>query len=403
MRRASLIRQSLVHYWRINLAVIAGVATAVAVLAGALIVGDSVRASLRDLALERLGQADHAVLSSGFFRDQLAEDLQSHARFASAFDSAAPLIILEGFVTDQTSGRRASHVQVYGIDERFWRFHGLGGISAPDSTEAMVSEGLAGDIGLAAGGSILLRVQNPSAIPIESLHGRKEDVGRTVRLSVRQVLTAGQLGEFSLSQQQGSISAVFVPLQRMQLLLDQPSKVNALLIADRPAPSGAGVASPTEPQHEVLETLVRETTRLEDLGLHLRALDQQVSLVLESDSTVISQSEAAAAQAAAHRLGLATQPVFTYLANSLRSGDRSIPYSVVTALDLKSLSAGVDIPEALSPQPGVKSIILNTWAANDLGVKSGDPVSLDYYVWEEEGRLSTRSADFRVAGIVPIE
>jgi putative ABC transport system permease protein len=42
-----LVRRSLGHYWRTNLAVIAGVATAVAVLSGALLVGDSVRGSLR--------------------------------------------------------------------------------------------------------------------------------------------------------------------------------------------------------------------------------------------------------------------------------------------------------------------------------------------------------------------
>ncbi len=54
MRTTQLLRQTLLHYWRTNLAVVFGVATAVAVLAGALLVGDSVRASLRDLALQRL-------------------------------------------------------------------------------------------------------------------------------------------------------------------------------------------------------------------------------------------------------------------------------------------------------------------------------------------------------------
>ncbi len=115
MRSMTLLRRSLAHYWRVHLAVIAGVAVAVAVLAGALTVGVSVRASLRDLALQRLGRADRVVLSPGFFRDRLV----------SSFDRAAPLIVLEGLVTDQESGRRASRVQVYGVDERFWRFHGL--------------------------------------------------------------------------------------------------------------------------------------------------------------------------------------------------------------------------------------------------------------------------------------
>ena len=59
----SLVRRSATYHWRTNLAVCLGVAAAVSVLGGALIVGDSVRGSLRDLALGRLGRT-HAVVSS---------------------------------------------------------------------------------------------------------------------------------------------------------------------------------------------------------------------------------------------------------------------------------------------------------------------------------------------------
>jgi hypothetical protein len=47
--------------------------------------------------------------------------------------------------------------------------------------------------------------------------------------------------------------------------------------------------------------------------------------------------------------------------------------------------------------------VLNEWAASELGASKGQPVTLEYYVWEESGRLSTRSAEFRLAGVVPIE
>ena len=123
---------------------------AVAVLAGALMVGDSVRRACAIWCSPRLGKADLAVMSAGFFREQLARELQSDARFASAF-IPAPLIVLEGFVTDQAGGRRASHVQVYAVDERFWRFHGLEKQVASAGSEAMLSEGLASEIGTAAG------------------------------------------------------------------------------------------------------------------------------------------------------------------------------------------------------------------------------------------------------------
>ena len=56
MNRRRLVLRALAYYWRTNLAVVAGVATAVAVLAGALVVGDSVRGTLRQLALDRIGR-----------------------------------------------------------------------------------------------------------------------------------------------------------------------------------------------------------------------------------------------------------------------------------------------------------------------------------------------------------
>src|SRR5258705_13510853 len=109
MKPRDLVFRGIVYYWRTNAAVVLGVATAVAVLAGALLVGDSVRGSLRDLVLQRIGRTDRAVVSTGFFREALAGELAANA----AIVGAAPLIAVEGVVSDQASGRRASRVQVY--------------------------------------------------------------------------------------------------------------------------------------------------------------------------------------------------------------------------------------------------------------------------------------------------
>ncbi len=54
-------------------------------------------------------------------------------------------------------------------------------------------------------------------------------------------------------------------------------------------------------------------------------------------------------------------------------------------------------------QSQLPPIILNEWAASDLGVKLGDTVALEYYLWKEEGQLSTHTAEFRLSGIVPIK
>src|SRR6185295_471913 len=179
MRTSQLLQRNLKYFWRTNVAVVLGVAAAVAVLAGALLVGDSVRGSLRDLFLQRLGNTTEIVTSPNFFREQLASDLQQGATGDFA---VAPLIALEGTVTDEASGRLASKVRVYGVDERFWAFHRVANKPA-SSREILISQSLAQELGTKAGEPILLRVQKPSDIPVESLHSRKEDLGSTLRLT----------------------------------------------------------------------------------------------------------------------------------------------------------------------------------------------------------------------------
>ncbi|MGH9940189.1 MAG: FtsX-like permease family protein, partial [Blastocatellia bacterium] len=47
--------------------------------------------------------------------------------------------------------------------------------------------------------------------------------------------------------------------------------------------------------------------------------------------------------------------------------------------------------------------MLNDWAAEDLGAKINDEVEFDYYLWEQEGRLVTKTARLRVAAIAPMQ
>jgi hypothetical protein len=384
----SLIARGLGYYWRTHLAVVAGVATAVAVLAGALLVGDSVRASLRDLVLQRLGNTDDVVVSANFFREAMAESVSAHPDFAKGFRAVAPLVMVKGFVSDQESGRRAGQVLVYGVDDRFWRFHDTAAVPAIADREAYVSPALAREIGAAADRAILVRVQRPSDIPLDSLHGRKDNVGRTMRLTVRQVLPASRLGEFALDPSQGDVRAVFMPLARLQTELEVGARVNALLVrraaAVGDAPSGD------------LAAIVRDAATLEDVGITLTAGDDGRTIVVGSTAGLIEPGHVEAIEQAMGAGGIRGEPVFSYLANTIRAGDREIPYSLVTATNLDRLTTRTP---RTSTTPN--DILLTEWAARDLKVVPGDRISLDYYLWTDGGQLVTRSADFRLAGIVP--
>ena len=404
-----LVRRNLTYFWLTNLAVVTGVGVAVAVLAGALLVGASVRGSLRDLALLRLGSVDQVVTSGGFFREALADDLRSASDLAATFGDTAPLIVLEGFVTHQESGRRASGVQVYGVDERFWRFDGRDPSGrVPDTNYVLLSEGLARELGGETGDAVLVRVEKPSAIPVSSLHGRKDDLGRTMRLSVRAVLSPEELGEFSFRPHQGPARSVFVSLQRLQRDLERPGQVNTILLGTGHSALGAGrpaAQNPDGPDRAkvaLVEAAVRESATLEDLGIKLRVLQARGAILMESEAGLLSDVMAQAGRSTADALGMRVQPILTYLANRLRLGEREVPYSLLTALDLGTIS------EALAPSsrplaPEHPPIVLNAWAADDLAAESGDLISIEYYVWADEGRLLTREAEFRIASVVPLE
>ena len=424
MRTHVLLKRNLTYFWRNNLAVIFGVAAAVAVLTGALIVGDSVRASLRDLFLLRLGRADHVVSAAGFFREQLADEIGAHQEFGSGgFDAVCPLIALEGAVVHEESKRRGSGVQVYGVDERFWRFHQRAG-RAPQNREVLLSESLSRELGVKAGDTLLLRVEQPTAIPAESLHARKDDLGRTLRLSVREALPASASGEFSVRPQQTEVRAIFVPLRLLQKELKQEGKVNTLLVSVKGA-EGEHTVSKGGANTTLLQKILKERISLEDTGVKLRALIDRGQIALESDSALISDSLAETARASAAQSNLRASPIISYLANTIRSGAREIPYSIITAIDEESFERlrrvdaekipgrederGAATTAAVVPQAGVASIsqlrpiILNEWAARELEIKQGDAVSLEYYLWQADGRLVTRTAQFQLAGVVPIK
>src|SRR5215213_1137337 len=300
MRTTQLLKRSLAYYWHTNLVVVLGVAVAVSVLAGALLIGESVRGSLRDLSTRRLGKTDDLISSANFFREQLAAEL----------GAACPLIAMKGVAVYEPNQRRAGDVKVYGVDERFWKFNGVEGVGAPRNGEAFVSESLAGELGSGPGESILLRLEKPSDIPVESLHGRKEDPGKTIRLKVARVLGGESLGEFSLQPQQDAVRAVFVSLSFLQRELEQEGRVNTILVSR---------------QQQSIAASLKDKATLEDLGLKLRVINNQQSISVESTGRIINEHVATAVAQAAQSLSLPTVPVLSYLANSINDGDRSTP------------------------------------------------------------------------------
>ncbi len=344
--------RNLQWFWRTNLAVVFGVAVAVSVMIGSQIVGDSVQASLRELALARLGRVDSAVVAALPFTEALPDRLAKKTR------AMAPVLHFAGIVKHQGSNKSAAKVLIYGVDQRYWR---LQGITAEPLAErdAIISEALAKEFGANANDGILVRIEKPSEIPQESLHGRREGSVRTVRFRVKKTLPGG----FALEPQQGELRVVYVALSTLQKELDQAEKANVLLV------SGPAITNEE----------LRDGLRMEDLGMKLRPVPG--GMQLESGAGLLRDDQVARVSETAAKLGLRSEPLLTYLANNMKIGNREVPYSLVTAT-----------PEV------TEGIRLNTWTMQQTGAKPGDKLQMEYYLWRQEGNLDTASALFTVAG-----
>ncbi|HVJ68702.1 MAG TPA: ABC transporter permease, partial [Caulifigura sp.] len=205
MTRARLLVSGLTHYWRSHAAVALGTAIAVAVLAGALIVGDSVKASLRGMTLDRLGGVDFAMTGSRFVREQLADDIAASAKTAGLPSRTAPAILMTGAIKtgDGDSRRRAAGTQVIGCDDRLWDMLLHGELKAPQSDEVVLSPRAAENLKVKVGDAISLFIELPPTIPRDSLLGDREQTVTEIPLRVAAVASeATSLARFGLNPSQ---------------------------------------------------------------------------------------------------------------------------------------------------------------------------------------------------------
>lgn len=410
--------RALIHHWRLNLAVTAGAAVATAVLTGALVVGDSVRGSLRALTEERLGDVDLAVVTEGMFGADLAERLTADRPATEAdagVTAAAPVIALQGTAEGAETGARAARVAVWGVDGRFAELFAtdlpLGREERAEGQifpSVIVNGALARELGVETGDDLILSFERLSEVPRETLLGRTDpgSVLDSLRLTVRSVLPdygaegsgadrAGTGGagpaRFGLTPHQTVPLNAYVSLRGLQRELGRPGEANLLLVDT--------AATPRQ-----LAARLEAAVTLGDLGLELEVPSSGGFVLVESREFVLRPPAVRAVERVAEELGAETQPVLTYLANSITRGQdaSSMPYSTVAALPWPPEPAFGELSPSL-PELGPDELVLDVWAAEDLEAAPGDTVEMTFYGVGADDRLTTESATFRVAGVVAME
>jgi putative ABC transport system permease protein len=368
----TLVFHGLRHFWRTHLGVLLGTAVASMVLAGSLLVGSSVRATLRKQALERVGRSDSALVGGEqFFREALASE---------AGGETAPVLVLRSSAGRVDGRGRINGAQLLGVDGRFWALNGgsASGLQAgadPDADSGVaLNERAAHQLGVSLGDTVILRVEKPAVFSRDAPLSGEESQMVALRLSVSRVVPDSTGGRFGLQAAQVPPANFFVPLRVLQEKLGMAGRINLLLSAGRTALE--------------LEAAVKPHWQLQDSGLELRELPVPGGLEVRTPRVFLRETD--------QRRMPRGVDTLTYLVNEISAGDRSTPYSLVTAVD--AAGSGF-LPAELADD----EIAVNGWLAEDLGVKSGDTVALRYFVMGERRQLEEKTREFKVLAVVPMD
>ena len=415
--------KSLLFHRHINLSIALGVAAATAVLTGALIVGDSMRGSLRDLTLDRLGAIDSMIFSDGFFREQLAEEIQQTAAFKSAFDQASPVIFFPNGTAERSASdnvkKNLGEVNVLGIHNEFWQFSSFESGTVPTlaAGEVIINQVVADDLGVTAtavtdgSARITIGIPKQRLLPADSSLGKKEDlVERIVNLTVVKIVPAKSLGRFGVHPTQIPPRNVYLPIRSMQEALndgilkfkDSIEQANVILL------SGKDGAIATAEQTKALSEEL--SVPLSDLGFGLKRVTQSFKdenvfdyFSLSADRLVLSDKAADSVRQAYPD----ANELVTYLANKIGTEQtiaqkNAIPFSMVTALNFDQVKL-TSVSGQPIPPLGPNEIAINRWVAEDQNIEVGDAVSISYFEPETtHGDENEKTESFVVAAIVEL-
>ncbi|NOR86688.1 MAG: FtsX-like permease family protein [Bacteroidales bacterium] len=367
------IFKSLRYFKKQHIAVFLATLISTAVLTGALIVGDSVNYSLRSLVDQRLGKIAYTLVSGDrFVRSKLASEISEELK-----TPAAALLLLPGIAINTDEQKRINQTQIIGIDHDFWE---LCNLEIPDlkRNEIYISSRTADQLMLQKGEEILLRINNADLVPLNAPFATEEEPSIAFRMKVKDILHDDQLGRFSLQNNQMAPYNVFINREYLAEKLELSGLSNVIVLAEN-----------KKIDQEILNKSFQSNWTLKDAGLQLNNLASENTFQLFSDRIFIDHTISQSIEEA----NLSQERFLSYFVNAFRFKNQETPYSFVTAASNPYLGEELTNNE----------IIINSWLADDLNIKIGDTLDLDYFVIGLLRDLKEETSKFIVKKIIPTQ
>ncbi|MBI5217578.1 MAG: FtsX-like permease family protein [Bacteroidia bacterium] len=374
MTNLQFILKSFYYYRRSHLNVILGFVLATGILVGSLIIGDSVKYSLQNIVLSRLGNAEFVLVSyNRFFSSDIADKINKKLDIPSA-----PVLQLKGIAGSAGNEKNIQNVQICGIDEKFWKIGGTGNKSVSlGDDDVAINTRLAAELNIKINDELLLKIEKPRFVPLDAPFIPGDQNFVALRLTVKAILSKKQFGDFTIKNNQVAPYNVFVSLKQLSKYLKLQNKANIVLFGNRENISESDI-----------NKAICESWRLADINLKFRNIPALNQVELSSDRIFIEDTIVSLVQKSEKN----STPVFTYLVNSIRKDSRETPYSFATA-------PGEMIVRDLKDNEA----IINEWTADDIKAKVGDEIELSYFIVGPLRKLKEEKSAFKIREIIPFK
>ncbi|MCI0705139.1 MAG: ABC transporter permease [Planctomycetia bacterium] len=389
----TLVARNLVYHARGNFAVLLGVAVGSAVLTGALLVGDSLRGSLRERVERQLSGVEAVAFFPRPVRADIADGLPGQV---------APVLLLPGSIqavtTDEATAPYLGHITVLGVDDRF----APAGVSGVDwkgtGKQVVLSHRVAEKLGVKAGDKVKLGIERFSEMPRSSSLAKRatDDVTATDEFDVIAVLPGDAFeNDFNLTPNPAAPLNVFVPLRRVARLMTGDDTPTATVLLARGASA------------DDLNSALHARLQAEDFGLKFREIDRRFGrgpyLSVESTELILPPNTVKAIEAATSELGVRAEPTVVYVADTLAFGKKEIPYPVIAGLNASAEAPlGPFLPKAVAALADDEVILLD-WQGSELkGLSPGTKLRMTYFDPEVEGEGKLKEAELTLRGYVPL-
>ncbi len=374
-----LILKSSWFYRKLNLTIVLGIALSTAILVGALIIGDSVKYSLQQITVQRLGKTSKVITAGErLFRQQLATELAEKAG-----TETAAMLRANGFGVINGGDIRINQLAVWGVDATIGNFASYPELFQLQNNEVAINENLASLSGLKVGDEFLLRVNKLNTFPANTPFVSEKESTVSFRVLVARILKPDELGNFNLKNIQSAPRNVFLNQDWLNRQMGLQQKANVLLVAE-------GISDAELAQN------LQKCWKLDDVNLKIRENTALNYTELISDRVFV---EPAVEQFCLKSVAGA-KSVFSYFINEFTVGGKQTPYSFVSSD--RNLSGN--------------EMAVNDWLAEDLKAKVGDRVKVSYFevgplrrlvqkdttlVIQSVFRMEGETADPQLAPVIP--